>query len=274
MFQDFEAATDPAQGAPRLAALRAHLATRGLDGFLIPRADAHQGEYVAARDERLAWLTGFTGSAGFAIVLPGVAGVFIDGRYRVQVRQQVDLAQFTPVPWPETKPADWLRAQLPAGGRLGFDPWLHTEDEIARIEAGLAGSGIVLDPCANAVDAVWPDQPAPPCGAAFAHPVALAGRTSAATAAAVVLAPDATHGPCCKHWLHRGWGTCYHVMRKPNPEGSPAWDWGCGLGGDAPRAAGSPARGWRPEAPASRPCSRRAWCPCLPWCRCIRANGK
>ncbi|HMO70520.1 MAG TPA: aminopeptidase P family protein [Paracoccaceae bacterium] len=178
MFQDFEATTDPTQGPPRLAALRGHLAARGLDGFIVPRSDAHQGEYVAARDERLSWLTGFTGSAGFAIVLAGAAGVFVDGRYRVQVRQQVDGTAFSFVPWPETKPADWLRAQLPGGGRVGFDPWLHSEDEIARIEAGLGGSGITLAPTGNAVDAVWPDQPTPPTGAAFAHPLHLAGRSS------------------------------------------------------------------------------------------------
>ena len=83
MFQSFETTSDPSAGAARLAALRAVLAAEGLAGFMVPRADAHQGEYVAARDERLSWLTGFTGSAGFAIVLPDVAGVFIDGRYRV-----------------------------------------------------------------------------------------------------------------------------------------------------------------------------------------------
>jgi Xaa-Pro aminopeptidase len=179
VFQTFEATTDPAQGPPRLAALRAHLAARGLNGFLVPRADAHQGEYVAARDERLAWLTGFTGSAGFCIVLPDRAGVFVDGRYRVQVKGQVDLGHFTPVPWPETKPAAWLRAHLPEGGTVGFDPWLHTAEETARLEEGLAGSGIALRAGPNAVDAVWPDQPGDPAGRAFVHPDALAGRSGA-----------------------------------------------------------------------------------------------
>ncbi|QYK40985.1 MAG: aminopeptidase P family protein [Paracoccaceae bacterium] len=179
MFQTFESTADPSQGPPRLAALRRLLAEQGLDGFIVPRSDAHQGEYVAPRDERLQWLTGFTGSAGFAIVLPQVAGVFIDGRYRVQVKHQVDLGHFTPVPWPETKPAHWLRDHLSGGGTIGFDPWLHTAEEIGRIEDGLSGSGIALAPVANAVDAIWPDQPGPPTGRAFAHPDALAGRTSA-----------------------------------------------------------------------------------------------
>ncbi len=96
MFQSFDTQASPAQGPARLAALRTALAAEGLAGFIIPRADVHQGEYVAARDERLQWLTGFTGSAGFAVVLPAIAGVFIDGRYRTQVKGQVDLAHFTP----------------------------------------------------------------------------------------------------------------------------------------------------------------------------------
>ena len=98
MLQSFASAASPEQGPPRLAALRERLASEGLTGFIIPRADMHQGEYVAARDERLQWLTGFTGSAGFCIVLPQIAGLFIDGRYRTQVKAQVDLASFTPVP--------------------------------------------------------------------------------------------------------------------------------------------------------------------------------
>ncbi|MBN2629773.1 MAG: aminopeptidase P family protein [Rhodobacteraceae bacterium] len=178
MFQTFDSAASPEQGPARLASLRGLMAREGVAGFLVPRADAHQGEYVAARDERLQWLTGFTGSAGFAVVLPDVAGVFIDGRYRVQVKAQVDLAHFTPVPWPEVKPADWLRTHL-AQGVIGFDPWLHTADEVARLEAGLEGSGIGLRAMRNLVDAIWPDQPAAPCGRAFVHPDALAGETSA-----------------------------------------------------------------------------------------------
>jgi len=178
MFQSFASVSDPSQGPARLATLRAHLAAQGLAGFIVPRADLHQGEYVAARDERLQWLTGFTGSAGFAVVLPGIAGVFIDGRYRTQVKGQVDLAHFTPVPWPDTKPGPWIAAHLPQG-RIGFDPWLHCADEIARIEEALAGHGVTLEPVANAVDAIWPDQPGPPTGAAFAHPLTLAGVSSA-----------------------------------------------------------------------------------------------
>ena len=178
MLQSFTAATSPEQGPPRLNALRAELARRGIDGFIIPRADAHQGEYVSAHDDRLSWLTGFTGSAGFCIVLPKVAGIFIDGRYRLQVRAQADMAAFTPVHWPETQPGDWLRAQ--GAGVVGFDPWLHTPDEIEKIEAALQGSAVTLRALDdNPLDAIWPDQPAPALGAARMHPLALAGQSSA-----------------------------------------------------------------------------------------------
>ncbi len=178
MFQSFDTHASPAQGPARLAALRQVLATEGLSGFLVPRADVHQGEYVAARDERLQWLTGFTGSAGFCIVLPNIAGVFIDGRYRTQVKGQVDLEHFTPVPWPEISAGAWLKQNL-TEGVVGFDPWLHTADEIAKIEVALDGTGVILRACTNQIDRIWPDQPTAPLGRAFAHPDSLAGETSA-----------------------------------------------------------------------------------------------
>jgi len=179
MFQSFESHASPDQGPPRLAALRERLRVLGLDGFIIPRADVHQGEYVAARDERLQWLTGFTGSAGFCIVLPEVAGVFIDGRYRTQVKAQVDLGHFTPVPWPEVKPGDWVKENL-ASGRVGFDPWLHTGEEVERLQRSLEGTGVTLvSVMENPVDAIWPNQPAAPVGKAFLHPLELAGESHA-----------------------------------------------------------------------------------------------
>ncbi|MCP5073921.1 MAG: aminopeptidase P family protein [Rhodobacteraceae bacterium] len=176
MFQNFTASTSPDTGAPRLAALRATMLAEGLDGFLVPRADAHQGEYVAERDKRLAWLTGFTGSAGFCIALDALAGVFIDGRYRLQVRDQVDLAVFTPVNWPETKPGDWLLEQLPTGGVVGYDPWLHTKNEIDALEKSLKNSGISLRQCLNLIDEIWLDQPAPPSDLMVPYPTELAGK--------------------------------------------------------------------------------------------------
>jgi Xaa-Pro aminopeptidase len=178
MFQSFEVSARPEQGPPRLAALRDELRAEGLDGFLVPRADAHQGEYVSARDERLAWLTGFTGSAGFCAALINTAGVFIDGRYRTQVKAQV-ADDFTPVPWPDISLADWLKEQLPNGGRVGFDPWLHTPGQIEQAEAALLSSGVTLVQSANIVDRIWADQPAPAAAPAKVHPIAFAGESHA-----------------------------------------------------------------------------------------------
>lgn len=193
MFQDFTASTRPEDGPPRLAALRAQIAKIGLDGFLVPRADAHQGEYVADCDARLAWVTGFTGSAGFAAVLPEVAGVFVDGRYRVQVRAQV-AEVFTPVDWPEVQLADWLRSALPQGGKVGFDPWLHTGREIAALKTALNGSGIDLVASDNLVDAIWTDRPAPPAAPISIFPDAIAGTSAADKRAACAKAlRDAGH---------------------------------------------------------------------------------
>ena len=182
MFQTFDVTSRPEQGPDRLAALRAELAREGYDGFLIPRADAHQGENVAPRDERLSWLTGFTGSAGFCAALRDSAGVFIDGRYRTQVKQQV-ADVFTPVPWPEVSLADWLRTELPDGGRLAYDPWLHSAREIRELSTRLKGSGLSLIETDNLVDRIWTDQPPPPQAPVTAHPVAFAGETAAAKAA-------------------------------------------------------------------------------------------
>jgi Xaa-Pro aminopeptidase len=179
MFQSFEVTARPEQGPPRLQALRDVMIAGGLDGFLVPRADAHQGEYVAAHDDRLAWLTGFTGSAGFCVVLRDKAGVFIDGRYRTQVKSQV-AGVFTPVPWPEVSLGQWLLEQVPQGARVGFDAWLHTPGQIEQAREALGGGGIELVPCANLVDAVWAYQPDPPMQPAKVHPLEFAGESHAA----------------------------------------------------------------------------------------------
>ncbi|MGL5012196.1 MAG: aminopeptidase P family N-terminal domain-containing protein, partial [Paracoccaceae bacterium] len=179
MFQSFESVADPSTGPARLAALRGALSAAGMAGFIVPRADAHQGEYVAKRDQRLQWLTGFTGSAGFCIVLPDLAGVFVDGRYRTQVKGEVNLGSFTPVPWPEVKAGAWIRENL-AAGKVAYDPWLHTADEIAQLETELKETGVTLCSSDNFIDPLWTDQPAPPQGLAFIHPEALAGEVHAA----------------------------------------------------------------------------------------------
>ncbi|KMW58480.1 Xaa-Pro aminopeptidase [Candidatus Rhodobacter oscarellae] len=175
MFQSFDAPTSPEQGPPRLAALRAELAKEGLDGFLVPRADAHQGEYVAPCDDRLAWLTGFSGSAGFCAALRDIAGVFVDGRYRVQVKDQT-ADVFTPVDWPEVKLGDWLVEQLPDGGTVALDPWLHTLGEIETLQTRLSGTGIALKETGNLVDRIWPDQPPRPAEPVTQFPKEFAGK--------------------------------------------------------------------------------------------------
>ena len=178
MFQSFESTTRPEQGPPRLAALREKLSEHGLDGFVVPRADAHQGEYVADRDARLAWLTGFTGSAGFCAALKEIAGVFVDGRYRLQVRAQV-ADVFTPVDWPEVKLAPWLKEQLPDGGKVGYDAWLHTIHGVRDLTKDLKGSGIELVATANLVDQIWDDQPPAPDANFTAYPTEFAGEPHA-----------------------------------------------------------------------------------------------
>ena len=174
MFQTFAAQSAPDQGPPRLVALRAAMSQAGLDGFIVPRADVYQGEYVADRDARLEWLTGFTGSAGSCVALQNIAGVFIDGRYRVQVRQEI-ADVFTPVHWPEIQLADWLIEHLPAGGTVGFDPWLHTVVEIKNLRDRLSESDITLAPVDNLIDAIWDNQPDAPDAPFTAHPLEFTG---------------------------------------------------------------------------------------------------
>ncbi|HXF90134.1 MAG TPA: aminopeptidase P family protein [Xanthobacteraceae bacterium] len=179
-FQSFEEPVRAAT-APRMAALRAELERRNLTGFILPRADRHQNEYVAPSEERLAWLTGFTGSAGCAIVLPDRAVLFVDGRYTLQARNQVDGAIFSFEHLVETPPAKWLEANLQPGARIGYDPWLHTVEGAERLAKACAAAGAALvatEP--NPVDLLWKDRPAPPEGPIVLHDVRFAGEPAAA----------------------------------------------------------------------------------------------
>jgi Xaa-Pro aminopeptidase len=179
-FQTFEDANERAQSAARVAALRAELMRRGLDGFIVPRADRHQGEYVPTSEARLAWLTGFTGSAGTAVVFADRAAVFVDGRYQLQVRDQVDTALFAVEHLIENPPDKWLETNLKTGARFGYDPWLHTSDQAEALGKACAAAGATLVPVeSNPVDAVWADRPAPPLGPVTVHPMRFAGETSA-----------------------------------------------------------------------------------------------
>ncbi len=160
----------------RLAALRGELAARGLDGFIIPLADEHQGEFVPSRARRLAWLTGFTGSAGTAVVLADKAAIFVDGRYTLQVREQVDMSLFDPLHVTETPPHEWIAMNMPAGAALGYDSWLHTPDGVERLRAACTHAQARFTATdGNPVDAVWTDQPARPLTPARAHAPCHAG---------------------------------------------------------------------------------------------------
>lgn len=175
-FQVFSDNPDPSVGAPRVACLREELARRGLDGFIVPRADEHQGEYVPPAAERLRWLTGFGGSAGLAIVLKDKAAIFIDGRYTLQVRDQVDIAVFEPKHLIDEPPARWIEENLVHKARLGFDPWLHTAAGATRLRDACRKAGADLVACQdNPVDAVWDDRPAMPAGRVVPHPLGYAG---------------------------------------------------------------------------------------------------
>jgi Xaa-Pro aminopeptidase len=179
-FQTFEDSTERAASAARVAALRAELKRRGLDGFVVPRADRHQGEYVPASDARLAWLTGFTGSAGAAIVLADRAVIFVDGRYLLQVRDQIDTNVFSVGHLVDNPPEKWLETNLAAGARFAYDPWLHSADQAERFSKAATAAGATLVPVeSNPLDAVWTDRPAPPLGPVTVRDLKFAGETSA-----------------------------------------------------------------------------------------------
>ena len=165
--------------AERLARLRAELKAQGLDGFVVPISDEHMSEYVGDYAQRMAWLTGFGGSAGTAAVLPEKAAVFIDGRYTVQVRDQVDGSLFDYVGVPQSSVAQWLGANVRAGQKVGFDPWLHGIDWARGLGHALKAKGaqlVAID--VNPLDAAWDDQPAPSDAPVAVHDAALAGQAA------------------------------------------------------------------------------------------------
>ena len=146
--------------ADRLAALREQLKANSLDGFVVPLTDEHMSEYVGSYAQRLAWLTGFLGSAGSAVVLPEEAAIFVDGRYTLQVRSQVSADQWSYQSVPETSTTEWLKEHAPQGGRIGYDPWLHTRDWVTKAKEALASRGAELVAVArNPIDEVWTDRP-------------------------------------------------------------------------------------------------------------------
>jgi len=164
----------------RLKALREQLKADRLDGFVVPLTDEHMSEYVGSYAQRLAWLTGFKGSAGSAVVLPEEAAIFVDGRYTLQVRAQVDGANWSYQSVPETSVAEWLKAHAPDGGRIGYDPWLHTKTWVKQAREALAERGAELVAVGhNPIDKIWADKPEPSRARLVVQGDDLAGRSSA-----------------------------------------------------------------------------------------------
>src|SRR6516165_7704737 len=179
-FQTFEEPETGVALSARLKALREELARRKLTGFVVPRADQQQNEYVPPSEERLAWLTGFTGSAGLAIVLPNEAALFVDGRYTLQAGKQVDRKAWAVEPLVERPPESWLTKHLKPGDRLGFDPWLHTSSAAERLAAACTKTGaelVAVD--SNPVDAIWTERPQPPLAPVAIHGPQFSGETEA-----------------------------------------------------------------------------------------------
>ena len=179
-FQTFDDSHERAAAPARIAALRAELKRRGLDGFVVPRADRQQNEYLPASEERLAWLTGFTGSAGAAAVLAERAALFVDGRYTVQAAAQIDAKLFAIEHLVDSPPEQWLEQNLKSGAKLGYDPWLHTSESADRLRKACATAGAELVAVDNnPIDALWSDRPAPPAGSVSLRDIKLAGESAA-----------------------------------------------------------------------------------------------
>jgi Xaa-Pro aminopeptidase len=175
-FQSFDDRTERAATKPRLEALRAELTRRGLKGFVVPHADRYQSEYLPPSEERLAWLTGFTGSAGSAIILADRAAIFVDGRYTLQAAEQVDTAAITIQHITESAPDAWLQSNLTPGAKVGYDPWLHTAEGAEKLAKACVAAGATLTTTEpNPIDAIWTDRPAPPRGAIVLHDLRFAG---------------------------------------------------------------------------------------------------
>jgi Xaa-Pro aminopeptidase len=179
-FQSFDDANESAAAPARIAALRAELKRRGLDGFVVPRADRQQNEYLPASEERLAWLTGFSGSAGAAIVLNERAALFVDGRYTVQAESQVDAKIFSIEHLVDSPPEKWLEQNLKSGARLGYDPWLHTTENADRLRrACVTADAELVAVDGNPIDALWSNRPTPPAGRVALRDLNFAGESAA-----------------------------------------------------------------------------------------------
>jgi Xaa-Pro aminopeptidase len=175
-FQSFDDRSDGAATKPRIEALRAELSRRGLNGFVVPHTDRYQSEYLPPSEERLAWLTGFTGSAGSAIVLADRAAIFVDGRYTLQAAEEVDTTSITIQHINESAPDTWLQSNLAPGAMVGYDPWLHTAEGAEKLAKACVAAGATLTATEpNPIDTIWTDRPGPPGGAIVLHDLRFAG---------------------------------------------------------------------------------------------------
>ena len=184
MRQTFDETTDPSFGARHLPLLRAEMAKQGLDGLLVPHEDEHQNEYLPDASERLAWVSGFTGTAGAGVVLKDRAAVFIDGRYTVQAKAQTDEALFERQPL--NKLAAWLE-DVSAGSIMGYDPRLHSPDALATLRAAVEKAGATLKAVeANPIDLAWGDaRPAQPQAPVVPHEDRYSGEDAASKRARI-----------------------------------------------------------------------------------------
>ena len=186
MRQSFEESTDPSFGSKHLPLIRQAMAAQGLDGLLLPHEDEHQNEYLPAANDRLAWATGFTGSAGAAVILKDKAAVFVDGRYTIQVRDQVDPSLFEIRDLVEGGVPAYLTEVAKAGQVIGYDPRLHSPETLERLNAAASAVGATLRPvAANPLDEAWSERPAQPCAPVVPHPLAYAGEDSKAKRARI-----------------------------------------------------------------------------------------
>jgi len=175
-FQSFDQKTDPSKGKERIATLRAELARRKLDGFIVSSADQHQNEYVPASEKRLAWLTGFSGSAGIAVVLADKAALFVDGRYTLEARAQVDISVLSIEHLVERPPEEWIANNLNSGANFGYDPFRTTIDVVEKLsKACERARGKLVATETNPVDAIWKDRPEPPLAKVVLHDRIFAG---------------------------------------------------------------------------------------------------
>ena len=177
-FQNYDFFAQRKLGPSRLQALRKCMLNYAVTAFHVPHADEHQNEYLPERAERLAWLTGFTGSAGFAIATLETCVVFVDGRYTLQVKDQIDQQAFEPQNLTDNPPSKWIAEHASEDDTIGYDPWLITADQFEKFEKAVKKTGATLKPVPNLIDEIWENQPVAPTGPVAVQSVTFAGKST------------------------------------------------------------------------------------------------